>query len=490
LTAPGETLSDILLVFAEHHWHDAKIMHPPIRLAFLIAIAALISYRSLAADNSNAKTNQFFHAAKIDGRWWLIDPNGHRFISKGVTSVQMGADAIQGTDVRPYLDATTVKYGTPAAWRKATAERLMSWGFNSLGAWSDDSISEVTVSNQHLAYGPIVDLGAHFVGVKQKGAAWLHGIFPDVFDPDFETIVHQRAREICTPRANDRSLLGWFADNELRWGPDWRGSEELITMFLTLPGDIPGKKSTVDLLRERYTDVKKFNEVWLTTFTSWDEVLASTTIKAPVQREAVYRQNQESERQANEADPKRAAFVADSDAFLARLAERYFRITAEAIKAADPNHMNFGSRFAYVPPQPVVAAAAKYLDAISFNCYRFDPRETIARYSVFGKPLIIGEFSFRGQDVGLPNSKGGGERVKTQADRAAAYKNFVTWGLSSPYLVGYHWFEHCDEPKEGRFDGENCNYGVVNIRDEVYVELTSAMTEINAQAETLHEAAK
>jgi agarase len=56
--------------------------------------------------------------------------------------------------------------------------------------------------------------------------------------------------------------------------------------------------------------------------------------------------------------------------------------------------------------------------------------------------------------------------------------------------VGYHWFEHCDEPKEGRFDGENCNYGVVNIHDEVYVDLTRAMTEINAQVETLHGGSK
>jgi hypothetical protein len=488
---PGETLSDILLVFAEHRWHDAKIMHSPIRLALVIATAAFISYRTLAADSPAAPTNQFFHAAKIDGRWWLIAPDGHRFISKGVTTVQMAADTIQGTMISPYLETTKAKYGIPSAWRKATAERLMSWGFNSLGAWSDETISEITLNNQRLAYAPIVDIGANFVSMKQKGAgAWQYGIFPDVFDPDFEPFALKRAAVVCSPRANDHSLLGWFTDNELRWGPDWRGSEDLITMFMAMPAGVPGKKAAVDLLRERYTDVKKFNDVWNTTFNSWDEVLEATTIKQPVQRKAVYQQNKESERQANEADPKRAAFIADSDAFLARLADRYFRITAEAVKAADPNHMNFGARFAYVPPQPVVAAAAKYVDGISFNCYAFDPRATIERYSVFGKPLIIGEFSFRGQDVGLPNSKGGGERVKTQADRAAAYKNFVTWGLSSPYLVGYHWFEHCDEPKEGRFDGENCNYGVVNIHDEVYVELTRAMTEINAQAEALHEAAK
>ena len=41
--------------------------------------------------------------------------------------------------------------------------------------------------------------------------------------------------------------------------------------------------------------------------------------------------------------------MADCDAFLAALAERYFRITCEAVRAADPNHIVFGCRFAYVP---------------------------------------------------------------------------------------------------------------------------------------------
>jgi agarase len=462
-------------------------MRALIRLALLATILPLATNLSWAAAAPSAKTNQFFHAEKVNGRWWLISPDGHRFISKGVTTVQLAADVIQGTDNSPYLETNKVKYGNPIAWRKAVATRLISWGFNSLGAWSDEAVSEVAVENQRLAYTPIIDLGANFVREKQKGAAWLHGIFPDVFDPDFEPMAHQLARERCTPRAGDRWLLGWFTDNELRWGPDWRGADELLTMFLALPASVPGKKAAVDLMRERYGDVKKFNAVWNTTFASWDELSRTNSIHAPVVRKAIYAQNEETERQANEADPKRAAFVADCEVFLTRLAERYFRVTSEAIRAADPNHMNFGCRFAYVPPQPVIAAVAKYVDAISFNCYRLDPREVINRYSAFGKPLIIGEFSFRSADSGLPNTKGAGPKVNTQAERAAAFKNYVTLALQNPNLVGYHWFEHCDQPKEGRFDGENSNYGVVNIRDEVYEDLTRAMTEINAKAETLHE---
>ena len=171
---------------------------------------------------------------------------------------------------------------------------------------------------------------------------------------------------------------------------------------------------------------------------------------------------------------------------MAQLAERYFCVTSAAITAADPNHLNFGCRFAYVPPTPVVVAAAKHLAAISFNCYGTEPRPVIEQYAAFNKPLIIGEFSFRGDDSGLPNTKGAGPRVKTQAERAAAFGTYVTRALGNPNVVGYHWFEHADEPKEGRFDGENSNYGVVNIHDEVYGELTGIMQVINRKAEVLH----
>jgi len=451
---------------------------------------APIAQPAIAGESPGAPAGPFFHAAQVDGRWWLIGPDGHRFISKGVTTVMYAQDTIEGTSISPSLETNRAKYGGPAAWRKAVAQRLVGWGFNSLGAWSDNGVAGIAVGRHHLAYAPIVDIGEQFVGQKTNGQAWLHGIFPDVFDPDFEASARQRAREVCAPLSGDAWVLGWFADNELRWGPDWRGPDELLTMFLDLPANVPGKEAAVGLLRGRYSDVAAFNAVWNTRFANWDAVLGATSITPPVVRPAVYAQNEEAERQANEADPKRAAFAADCDAFLAQVADRYFRITNEAIKAADPNHMNLGCRFAYFPPQPVVAAAARYVDVISLNCYQTDPRGTLARYAAFGKPLVIGEFSFRSEDSGLPNTRGAGPKVKTQAERAAAFRSYVTQALRNPNLVGYHWFEHCDEPKEGRDDGENSNYGVVNIHDEVYAELTRAMTEVNAQAEVLHEGAR
>jgi agarase len=182
----------------------------------------------------------------------------------------------------------------------------------------------------------------------------------------------------------------------------------------------------------------------------------------------------------------RAEFFAACDAFAALVGQRYFKTTCAAIKAADPNHLVLGSRFAYVPPPGVIEAAAAYCDVISINCYDLDPGRTVDAYKGTQKPCLIGEFSFRGSDSGLPNTNGAGPLMRTQAERAAAYRRYAAAALSQPAIVGLHWFEHADQPAEGRFDGENSNFGVVTINDEVYDELTQTMKSLNAEAEAIH----
>src|SRR5271169_3066877 len=107
------------------------------------ATAYLATHQVLAAEAATTKAQLFFHAEKVNGRWWLIDPDGHRFISKGVTTVQFAQDVAQGTNASPYGDANTAKYGTKEAWQKAAARRLLGWGFNTLGAWSDEALSDI-----------------------------------------------------------------------------------------------------------------------------------------------------------------------------------------------------------------------------------------------------------------------------------------------------------------------------------------------------------
>jgi agarase len=217
--------------------------------------------------------------------------------------------------------------------------------------------------------------------------------------------------------------------------------------------------------------------------------VALTRIAPPYRRNPPYQRSAREEDAANRADGNRAAFAADCDAFAAWVAERYFALTTAAIKAADPNHLVLGCRFAYVPPRGVIEAAGRHADVVSFNCYELDASGAIEAYAATGKPCMIGEFSFRAADSGLPNTNGAGPQVATQDERAACFRRYVAAALRNPALVGYHWFEHADQPAEGRFDGENSNFGAVTIDDCIYEALTGTMTSVNAEAEDIHAAA-
>ena len=429
-------------------------------------------------DNAIRATG-FFHTEQIDGIWWLIDPDGGRFLSKGVTTVRFDQDRIQDTDRIPYAEACQRKYGGQAAWRAVAARRLISWGFNSLGSWSDDEVANA--GPLPLAAVPIVDFGAKFVSKRSKNFQPLaYDEFPDVFDPNFEVFVRGEASERCVARRNDPNIIGWFTDNELRWGPDWLGPNELLTVFLNFLPASPGRRMAMTMLRQRYRDFESFKAVWNSPAHSWDHFFTLANHEQPAW------QVQETGTKNSFDDEKRIAFQADCEAFAAAVASRYFEATVAGVKAADPNHLALGCRFAIVPRRSIIEAASRYLDVITFNCYGTDPASALDVYASTGKPLLIGEFSFRGDDSGLPNTNGGGLLLPTQADRARGFEHYVSVALMQPQLVGYHWFEHADQPAEGRFDGENSNYGTVTINDDVYEDLTQVMTALNERAEEIH----
>jgi hypothetical protein len=423
----------------------------------------------------------FFRADERDGVFWLVDPDGGRFLSKGVNTVRFDQDHIGNTDRVPYADACREKYGSKYVWRAAIANRLAGWKFNTLGCWSDELVA--SAGSPPLATTSTAALGASFRLHRRDE------IFPDVFDPAFLGHIRASASDHCTKRRNEAGLLGTFIDNELYWSPDWRGDDELLTLFLNLPAHRPGRVAAITRLEERYREYSQFNAVWRTPARSWEELGNIGQIAAPFSRMPPGRLNSALEIEADLANPARAAFFADCDAFVAVVAEQYFELCAAAIRAADPNHLVIGSRFGCQPHPNVIAAAGRYLDVVSFNFYDFDPSSSIDAYAAGEKPCLISEFSFRGDDAGLPNTSGGGPRVASQVERAQCFERYVTAALRKPAVVGYHWFEHADQPAEGRFDGENSNFGLVTIEDEVYPELTETMIRVNAAAEQIHEKA-
>ena len=59
--------------------------------------------------------------------------------------------------------------------------------------------------------------------------------------------------------------------------------------------------------------------------------------------------------------------------------------------------------------------------------------------------------------------------------------------MNEPYIVGAHWFRYADEPTHGRSsDGEDFNFGMVDIHNQPYVKLVDAMQRANSQATDVH----
>lgn len=394
----------------------------------------------------------YYRVERRSGVWWFITPSGDPAISAGVDTVTYAGDVIKGTTVHPYRANVAAIYPNEFSWGAATIERLRRWGFNTLGAWSDAKLQD-----RGMAYTVILNIAA------RSGANWQYGRPADVFDPKFEAAARQIAAQECKPRANDPQLLGYFSDNELRWGPDWRGKQNMLAMYLALPAGAPGRKRAMEFLKRRYKNIAALNRAWGVAASSFDAIPAGAA---------------------------GAAFASDNERFLALVADRYFRICARAIHQADPRHLYLGARFSGTPPDPVIRAA-RLADVVSINIYRLDPRSLVEHvYALTRRPVLITEFAFRAENAGLPNTQGAGPKVADQGARAQAYSDFTAKLEGLPEAVGYHWFEWCDEPKQGRFDGENSNYGLVNIKDQPYADFVSAVTEANRQALAIHQKAK
>jgi hypothetical protein len=134
----------------------------------------------------------FFRVDQRDGVFWLVDPDGGRFLSKGVNTVRFDQDHVGNTARVPYGDACQAKYGSQHIWRAAAANRLASWHFNTLGCWSDELVCDA--GSSPLATAPTVELGASFKLHRRDQ------IFPDVFDPEFAAHIRESATHKCSRR--------------------------------------------------------------------------------------------------------------------------------------------------------------------------------------------------------------------------------------------------------------------------------------------------
>ncbi|MBN2452450.1 MAG: hypothetical protein JXR77_18840, partial [Lentisphaeria bacterium] len=409
----------------------------------------------------------FFHVERMAERWWLVDPEGWGFLSLGVNGVNEQGTASPALGYSPYRRTVQAAYEDDAAWAATAVSRLRVWGFNTLGAWSS-----ALVESAGMPYCHILDIGRRATGQSltrppRGGAPWAW--FPDVFGAAFEEGARRVAREACGPRRDDPCLVGYFLDNEFRWDGLWQAA------FASAP-DSPCRDALVACARRVFPSADALRE-------------AGAAAGIPALSSADLRQM---------AEPPARGLEALREAWLETVAERYFSVCTAAVREADPNHMVISQRFAGHAPDWAARAAGRHCDVFCINYYNDGIAYGVSdglrdRFrelgEITGRPVLVGEWSFKAMDSGLPNTRGAATPVETQQDRAVGYASTLAVLLDNPHVVGAHWFIHSDQPLEGRFDGENSNYGLVDLADRPYGPLVVTAAFMNRFAYVLADGA-
>lgn len=401
-----------------------------------------------------------FYVEKVDGSWWLVDPEGKLFWSHGVNCAGFGSGNTQISGRENYftgLSNADSRYNFYSAnlakkfgdsWREKTSlhihNRLRSWGMNTIANWSDP-----TVYLSNVKRTPYTAT----IGYRSTGLDGAEYKFPDVFDPKFKELVEAGIKRSIERTINDPWCIGYFLDNELYLSE----YKKLSNIIMKQKPEGAAKIALIGYLKGQYNSIRDFNKKYKTKYRSWDLLLNETSLPETV--------------------------VSDMVPFHQIIIDKYFSTCSKAMKKIAPQKLYLGNRFnlyrIYYPDETLInyaiKKAAEYCDVVSINYYRFSCEELVLPEGI-DRPIIIGEFHFGSLDRGLPHT--GLRNVASQEQRAEFYEYYVNQALINPQIVGTHWFQYGDEPYTGRSDGENYQIGFVDICDTPYPETIKAIRNI------------
>lgn len=388
------------------------------------------------------------------GVWWFISPKGEKEWLNCVTTVQpfqLARDANGAQFVSRDYDGGAKEGGDMKRWASATLARVRAAGFKGLGAWCNPAFHDLNVPMTR-------DLNLW---------KWVNGekYVTKVYDPWFAPTVEKGAEAQVTKLRENRNLVGYYIDNELDWGDGTFGPR---IYFDGLSNDNPNRVEVMKVAREVWGTVEAFNGDWGTNLKSWDGMREWTALPLSFGDDG---------RKGNYT-----AYIRLLSAWMEHVARDYFKTMVTAIRKYDRNHLVLGVRFKNWAPEEVVKGSRGWTDAVSLNHYVGDGKldremfEMIARES--GQPLIITEYSFHALDgrSGNRNTVGFAGQVLDQRARAEGYKRMTTRLAEIPWVIGADWFQWADEPPTGRnFDGEDVNFGMVDVDDRPYEGMVAAV---------------
>ena len=377
-----------------------------------------------------------FYTKKIDGRWWLVDPEGCLHLERSATSLRKGTSSRNKT-------AWNSKFGTDEKWLSTTQRELSEIGFHGTGAFCTGTYSLIQTHNASNPSSPLT-LAPSFAFLSQFKSAKSYS-YPGGSDDNAAGLVFYNGwTEWCelylagsafADYLRDPNVLGFFSDNEINFSSN---SSRILDRFLAISNSSD----------PAYVAAKAF------------------------------------------MDSKGTQNVTDdlNNEFAGIVAEKYYKAVKEAVKKVDDKLLYLGTRLHGTPKymEGVVRAAGKYCDVISINYYsRWSPELTtaIADWANWAdKPFLVSEFYTKGvEDSDLNNQSGAGYSVPTQNERAYAYQHFTLGLLEAKNCIGWHWFKYQDDDGTDN-SSKPANKGLYDNSYQLFPYLSFFARELNFNA--------
>ncbi len=249
--------------------------------------------------------------------------------------------------------------------------------------------------------------------------------FEDVFSPAYARDLDSRVAVLCKPLRENRHLLGYYLADLPLWGDrkfmdkeEQTRGESWLSFFRKLPDETPGKRA--------------YNK-----------------------------------------------FIGNEQAFIAEIADQIYRLTSEAFRRRDPNHLVLGERYAGNRLfWPVIEKAAKYFPVVAVQLgggFDADLYRTIYRRT--GRPVISVDHVVSFVTPLTPNVRGG-QPLASEAEAAAVYTQYLRNAFSEPFMLGYN---RCQLMSRIRMDGRPPIYkqGLLDPQGKPYATLVRAVRAAN-----------
>ena len=388
-----------------------------------------------------------------DGVHWLLTPCGERFFSVGV-NVMDGGEPQRFSNGRIAYHWGTF-YPDLDGWVQAARRRVLAWGFNTAGGWS------LHPRVLGLPTTPNLELG------RTARFHWF-----DPFDPATAERMHAWARRLVAPYKGNPYRIGYFIDNEVGW---WNGA--LFLYYLKQPATNHTKQHLIARLREHYGS-------------NWERFMQDfVPPRGAASFEHLLDHTQATQLRAGGAGIQ---FVRHWTGIITGL---YYRLAHDAIRAADPDALILGDRLPIYYDPVAVRTMVQHVDVLSTNYNVDSPDGWLARYFFDGlrqlapgKPILISEWFFAADENRSGNLNNTHlMTVLTQAERTRGAMAAAQRFAREPQIVGLQWFQYYDHPYGGREDGEDHNFGLVDIYDQPYERLVEAFSQVNPRLPDLHQ---